>query len=74
MSTFDALVYTADLVEPTRTFPGVAEYRERLTADADAFLAFALDGEAERLTRKGRPMHPATARAREYYHEKIRQR
>lgn len=74
MSTFDALVYTADLVEPTRTFSGVKEYRSRVSADADAFLAFALDGEAERLTRKGRAMHPATARAREYYHEKLRQR
>ena len=74
MTTFDALVYTADLIEPTRTFPGVAEYRARLTADADAFLAFALDGEAERLTRKGRAMHPATARARAYYHEKLQER
>ena len=74
MSTFDALVYAADLIEPTRTFPGVEEYRSRLTADADAFLAFALDSEAERLTRKGRGMHPATARARAYYHEKLQER
>jgi predicted HD superfamily hydrolase involved in NAD metabolism len=74
MTTFDALVYTADLIEPTRTFPGVEEYRSCVTADADAFLAFALDGEAERLTRKGRAMHPATARARAYYHEKLQER
>ena len=74
MSTFDALVYAADLIEPTRTFPGVAEYRARVTADADAFLAFALDGEAERLSRKGRGMHPATQRARNYYQKKLQER
>jgi nicotinate-nucleotide adenylyltransferase len=35
MTDFEALIYTADLVEPTRTYSGVEEYRARLTADVE---------------------------------------
>lgn len=72
MSTFDALVYAADLIEPTRSFPGVDACRNRVSADADAFLLYALEGETERLSKKGRAIHPATMRARDYYREKTR--
>ena len=74
MSDFDALVYAADLIEPTRTFSGVEAYRAELTADADAFMAFALNKEEQRLAQKGRVMHPATARAIAYYREKMQSR
>ncbi|MCE5188088.1 MAG: nicotinate (nicotinamide) nucleotide adenylyltransferase [Eubacteriales bacterium] len=70
MTDFDALVYTADLVEPTRAFSGVENYRSRITADAGAFMAFALGEETRRLERKGRFVHPATARAFAFYREK----
>lgn len=72
MSEFDALVWAADLIEPTRTFSGVEEYRAALTADADAYMRFALVKEAQRLEQKGREMHPATARAIAYYLEKTK--
>ena len=74
MTDFDALAYTADLIEPTRTFSGVDAYRDRVSADVDAFMAFALDSEADRLTRKNREIHPATERARAYYHERMQGR
>ena len=74
MSDFEALVYTADLIEPTRTYPGVEEYRAHLTADADTFMQYALLDQDRLLHRKGKKIHPATLRAIAYYQEKARNR
>jgi len=74
MTDFEALIYTADLVEPTRTYSGVEEYRARLTADVDAYMQYALQSQVQLLGRKGRRMHPATARAIAWYNEKMRKR
>lgn len=74
MTDFEALIYTADLIEPMRTYPGVEEYRARLTADADAFMQYVLSDQNCLLNRKGKRIHPATARAIDYYEEKIRNR
>ena len=38
MTDFDALVYVADLIEPTRDFSGVEEYRNRVSADIDGIM------------------------------------
>lgn len=70
MSDFDALVWAADLVEPTRTFFGVEECRAGLTADVSAYMRFALEKETQRLAQKGRAVHPATTRAIAYYRDK----
>ncbi|NLI53460.1 MAG: nicotinate (nicotinamide) nucleotide adenylyltransferase [Clostridiales bacterium] len=72
MSDFDALIYTADLVEPTRTFPGVEEYRAHLSADIDAFMHDSLARVCGLIEKKGWKRHPASMRAIEYYEEKQR--
>ena len=70
MTVFEALIYTADLIEPTRTFAGVEEDRAQLTQNADAYMQYALCRENQRLVQKGRSMHLATARAIAYYNSK----
>lgn len=72
MTDFDALVYTADLIEPTRTFPGVERFRERITNDADAFMLYALTQASGVIWKKGWKTHPASARAIAYYKQKQR--
>lgn len=67
MTDFDALIYAADLVEPTRDFPGVEEYRSRISADIDAFMRYALVRVAQLVERKGKRAHPASARAIAWY-------
>jgi len=74
MTDFEALIYTADLVEPTRTYRGVEEYRARLTADTDAYMHYVLSSQKQLLGRKGRRMHPATERAIAWYDQKMEKR
>ena len=74
MTDFDALIYAADLIEPTRTFPGVEEDRARITTDIDTYMIYALQRVAELVGRKGKLTHPASARAVQWYEEKLRRR
>jgi nicotinate-nucleotide adenylyltransferase len=72
MTPFDALLYAADLIEPTRTFPGAEDYRDRVSEDVDAFMLYALDGISRLIEKKGWKPHPASARAIAWYKEKAR--
>jgi len=74
MTDFDALIYTADLIEPTRVFFGVEEYRVRVTEDIDAYMFYALKRIAALIEKKGKVAHPASTRAVQWYEEKLRQR
>lgn len=74
MSDFDALLYTADLIEPTRTFSGVDEDRARLTDDADAYMRYALGRVRRLIAKKGWKEHPASKRAAAWYEERLRAR
>ena len=74
MTDFDALIYTADLIEPTRVFFGVEEYRNRVTADIDAYMNYTLKRIAALIEKKGKQAHPASARAVQWYEQKLRQR
>ncbi|MEN6340391.1 MAG: nicotinate (nicotinamide) nucleotide adenylyltransferase [Clostridiaceae bacterium] len=71
MSDFDALVYAADLIEPTRTFFSVEEYRRRVNDGVDAFMRYALQRVSRLIAQKGWAVHPASARALAYYEKKI---
>ena len=71
MSTFDALVYAADLIEPTRTFHGVEDYRNRLSNVIDPFMRYALRRVYQLIEKKGWGVHPASKRAIDYYESKI---
>ena len=70
MTNFDALIYTADLVEPMRDFPGVEEYRRRVSPDIDSFMRYALVRVAQLVEKKGKRAHPASARAIAWYEQK----
>ena len=70
MTDFDALIYTADLVEPMRDFPGVEEYRRRVSPDIDSFMRYALVRVAQLVEKKGKRAHPASARAIAWYEQK----
>jgi nicotinate-nucleotide adenylyltransferase len=74
MTDFDALIYTADLIEPTRVFFGVEEYRNRLSEDIDLYMNYTLKRIAALIERKGKVAHPASARAVRWYEEKLRRR
>jgi len=71
MTDFDAAVYAADLTEPTRTFPGVEDYRERVSRGIDGFMCYALRRVGEFIGRSDKALHPATQRALEYYENKL---
>lgn len=70
MTSFDALIYAADLIEPMRDFPGVEEYRNRISPDLDAFMRYALLRVSQLIERKGKRAHPASARAIAWYAHK----
>ena len=74
MSDFDALLYTSDLIEPTRTFSGVEEDRNRLSEDIDAYMFYALNRVCRLVENKNWKTHPASARAIAWYEERIRAR
>jgi len=73
MTDFDALVYAADLVEPTRTFFGIEDYRARLTKDIDPFMQYALGRVCRLIGKKGWKTHPASTRAMAFYDQKLKQ-
>ena len=72
MTDFDALIYAADLIEPTRAFPGVEDYRSRITEDIDAFMRYALRRVSRLVEQKGGRAHPASARAIDWYEQRQR--
>ena len=74
MGDFDALLYTADLIEPTRTFSGVEEDRNRLTEDIDRYMQYALTRVTGLVEKKGWKEHPASERAAAWYEGRLRVR
>ncbi len=70
MEPFDAAIYAADLIEPNRTFPGVEEYRKRVSLGPDEFMRYALGNVERFLERSDKALHPATRRAAAYYENK----
>lgn len=74
MTAFDALVYAADLIEPTRAFAGVERYRSRVSEDIDAFMLYALESAASLVEYRGWKAHPASLRAVAWYREQVHEK
>lgn len=74
MTDFDALIYAADLIEPTRTFFGVEEYRNRISMDIDGYMHYSLRRVAQLIAKKGWNTHPASTRAIAWYDERQKER
>ncbi len=72
MTDFEALIYAADLIEPTREFPGVEEYRNRISPDIDGFMRYAIARVSQLIERRGKQAHPASARALAWYAQQSR--
>lgn len=72
MTDFDALIYAADLIEPTRDFLGVEEYRSRISPNIDSFMQYAVSRVSQLIERRGKKTHPASARALAWYAQKTR--
>lgn len=72
MTDFEALIYAADLIEPSRDFSGVEEYRSRISPDIDSFMQYAVARVSQLIERRGKKTHPASARALAWYAQKTR--
>lgn len=64
MSLLDKIIYIADIIEPSRNFPGIARLRELAGKDIDACMLGALRMSIEFILKKERPIHLATISAR----------
>ena len=61
MTPLDKVVYLADMIEPSRDYPGVDELRKETNLDRATLLA--LHRSLQHITERGFAVHPATLRA-----------
>lgn len=66
MSKLDKIIYIADMIEPSRVFPGVDEIREKTLEDLDKGVLLGLNHSIEYLLNKGVPIDINTVKARNY--------
>lgn len=64
MGPLDKIIYLADYIEPSRSFPGIDALRARAREDIDAAMVAAFDNTIYYLVKKGRVLHPLTILAR----------
>ncbi len=67
MSLLEKIIYTADYIEPTRSFEGVEPLRKLAYEDIDAAMALGLSMSLEELRAAGIEPHRATVAALEWY-------
>jgi len=67
MSTLEKIIYLADIIEPSRDFPGVEELRELAYEDLDAAMAVALERCIEHIRIKGAEPYKDTIDACQWY-------
>ena len=54
------IVYAADIIEPSRNFPGVAQLREQVRADFPTGLRYVVESTINYVLRQGYLLHPST--------------
>jgi len=70
MSPLDKTVYLADLIEPGRSYPGVAEIQRLARRDVDAAIILGTEKVIEHVrSKKGMAMHPASMETLEWLKE-----
>lgn len=73
MTKLEQIVYLADYIEPTRHgFDGLEELRGAAYRDLDEAMAMALGMSCDEVTEKGRPFHPNSAQAKEYFEARMK--
>ena len=66
MTLLEKVIYLADYIEPTRSFPGVGALRAACYEDLDKGLLMGLEMTVEEMKERGNPVHSATLAAIEY--------
>ena len=66
MTLLEKVIYLADYIEPTRSFPGVDTLRAACYEDLDKGLLMGLEMTVEEMKERGNPVHSATLAAIEY--------
>ena len=66
MTLLEKVIYLADYIEPTRSFPGVGALRAACYEDLDKGLLIGLEMTVEEMKERGNPVHSATLAAIEY--------
>ena len=65
MTLLEKVIYLADYIEPTRSFPGVEALRKRCYENLDAGLLLGLEMTIREMEERGAPIHPRTLEARD---------
>ena len=71
MTLLEKIIYLADYIEPSRSFPGVEELRAAVHEDLDRGLCQALADSIRELQGYGSPVHPNTREALSYIQREI---
>lgn len=66
MTRLEKIVYLADMIEPTRTYPGVDDLRREAYIDLDSAVALGLRRTVEHLGEEGMSVHPNSLAALNY--------
>ena len=66
MTLLEKVIYLADYIEPTRSFPSVGALRAACYEDLDKGLLMGLEMTVEEMKERGNPVHSATLAAIEY--------
>lgn len=66
MTKLEKIIYLADMIEPTRDFPGVDEIRREAARDLDSAVIMALERTIDHCRERGQSVHPNSVKALEY--------
>ena len=69
----DEILFLADMIEPGRDFPGIAELRELAFKDLDLAVLAGLDSTINYVIERGLTIHPASIEARNVLVRKIKE-
>ena len=67
MNQLEKILYLADMIEPTRDFPGVEELRELAEQDLDRCMARALSMSVQNIQERGLTVYKDTLEAYRWY-------
>lgn len=67
MEPLTAIIYLADAIEPTRSYPGVDEIREAAEKSLEKAIYLYTKGTIDFVASKGNALHPNALKVRDYY-------
>lgn len=73
MTTFEKIIYLADMIEPNRDFPGVEKLRKLAMKDLDETMLLTLERSVEFVEAGGNLLHPDSVHALEWQRDHMEQ-